>query len=394
MLDVGDMLAELRHRFASTERRGSGVVARTLLCRRTAPCDRSGGQRWAGLQARACGSSFEACIASELAGVTARWSGRLDSMRFAPAFHGPASLLRWDLPLAIFAPDSCPCAACHCPREDLPGAIGLLFRELPPERHAFAFAHDGFTDDPKERRKPCDYARLGRGHGDAEDASQRRQQAVPHARTQGQPAAAPRRVAARAYAAARLAAMRRGRRATERLLSEGDWSCYHRGVEDAVRWQREFALALSLQQPSSSTSIRPVDRSQRRWLCPSAALGAYNQLHVSWNRSMLAAVFYVNATGVGTDSRERLPTTTTATTAQLLASAEAARAAALRVSELSGHAGPGSSDPSRGLGERSHDRLPLVQLRLGRACEDARRANGTTPRQRRELAHAALVAGS
>ena len=471
-------LAELRSRFASTERRGGGVVARTLLCRRTAPCDdgAASDHRWAGLQARACGSSFDECVESELAGVTARWSGRLDSMRFEPAHHGPASLLRWDLPLAIFAPDTCPCAACHCPADDLPAAIGWLFRELPPERHAFAFSHDAFTDDPKELRRPCDYARLARGRGDEQDASQISQrQETPPTQNAKQPAA-PRRAAARAYAAARLAATRRGRKATERFLSEGEWSCYHRGAEDAARWQREFATALRLarlgqpthqpthgqrrraggddaetmaattaadappaslqvregrvgasreaaarsqhreqpspaHQPSSRRDARQQQRhaiEQRRWLCPSAALGAYNQVHVSWNRSLLAAVFYVNATtaavadiaGLGTGGGRRgvsgaqaarLPTTTTA---QLLASAAAARAAALRVSELSAgrrSVEGGSSGAARGPGELLHGRLPLVQLRLGTACDDARRANGTTARQRREIARALLV---
>ena len=108
---------------------------------------------------------------------------------------------------------------------------------------------------------------------------------------------------------------------------------------------------------------------QRRWLCSSAALGTYNQVHLSWNSSAVEAIWYVNASLAAP-----LPAK-----ARLMRAAQLALETARRMQAVAG--------PLRGAA-----RPPLLQLRLGTACNDGWRGNGSTPQQRRALAERIFAA--
>ena len=84
------------------------------------------------------------------------------------------------------------------------------------------------------------------------------------------------------------------------------------------------------------------------------------EVHLSWNATLIAGLFYVNA------SPSQLNPAT-------LQAASSAREAVEQVQEL--------MLPSAGR------RLPLLQLRLNRStCQIGSRANGSTIQQRREIA--------
>ena len=251
---------QIVERFASQQ----GVAVRVLPCRRTLQhttsdafvCDREGCATQDGYAApKQCEQGAPACVAAEATGQSGRWTGRLSRLPFVPSYHAAASVLRWDLPVAIYSPDWCPCSDCV----PISSAVGLIFAEVPYTRRAFAFSQDAFTDDIKSRPR-CDYSQLARLADDRWTQLK------------------PRKAAASAYANTRLAAMSCAGAADRFMREKGAWTCYHANWEDAFRWQREYAAAL--QHSGTRSRLATPTTEKRRWLCPAAAWAPYNRVPI------------------------------------------------------------------------------------------------------------------
>ena len=211
----------------------------------------------------------------------------------------PASLLRWDLPLAVFNGGRCVNPASYergtWPEETnvtddgfitqgfvghnvTAAGIGWVYGDVPKRKRGGAFGHDSWTfnfrrefndksggsDSELDR---CEVSRSGSSSTD--------------------------------YATARLAARRRPssayRPGSLQQIAAGykwgfvnsSWNCYHSGKnwEGAFADQKAFALQLAEQHEETTLSGD----------C-SIWGSLYNQIHVSWNASDLRAIFFVNDT--------------------------------------------------------------------------------------------------
>ena len=123
-------------------------------------------------------------------------------------------------------------------------------------------------------------------------------------------------------------------------------------VEPILNGALEEHARLSIASPSPSSHL-----CNSHWCAMGCDMA---EVHLSWNATLIAGLFYVNA------SPSQRPLVT-------LRAASSARDAVEQVQML--------MLPIIGR------RLPLLQLRLGRrACQIGSRANGSTTRQRREIA--------
>ena len=234
--------------------------------------------------------------------------------------NGAATVLRWDLPVAIFK------SVTMLPTEDelrdtgfddvgkmtmWPGrgrgrasrpfstAIGSLFWSVPSSNRGHAFAHDAWhVPDPRKRRQ------------------------TPHCPPRWRPSD---------YVAARL-----------RYSVPTEWQCHHTDWDAALTDQLAFALHTSAHDPGDAYG-------------EGALLQTYNQVHLSWGEGMARALFYVNASRAWRDPAPSL--------SRNRSSAASARARALRAAALEAAARAHAALRAVVAGVPRYARLPVVQLR-------------------------------
>lgn len=229
-------------------------------------------------------SFFDRCVRREVTSAVPGKSKRTTR---------PASLLRWDVPAALFTGGRCtfPSAAealLHDARRSHDNhtlvrdgffghnvtqtGIGWILGELPSHRRGAAFAHDAGEFDPSRIKHPA-----GRPCATFPD----------HAAT---------------YAAARLNASRLQRdrhrakasgwnelqaaAAGYQTFISSRWNCLHGDWEGALADQRSFASLVSARNATTSPAAAEC----------STYGSLYNQVHASWNVSHVRALFYVNDT--------------------------------------------------------------------------------------------------
>ena len=279
----------------------------------------------------------------------------------------PASLLRWDVPIAIFNGGRCVSPATHerslyAPEvttitndgyitEGFVGhnvtasGIGWVLGDVSRRKRGGAFGHDAWTlhfrfsgtganVDAKLRER----AALGRcGESATEESS-----------------------SSAAYAKARLAArstssfgytpgsMRQIAASYKRGFVNTSWNCFHsqKDWDGALADQRAYAMLVAQRQeklPGECTIWGSL----------------YNQVHVGWNASDIRAIFYVNDTLSAT---RPAPTASTTEAASLLKGAVAAAWRAYDDALIT----------QRAVFNRTGLMLPVVRFDLSPECTDAR----------------------
>ena len=239
-------------------------------------------------------------------------------VRYGAAQSPPASLLRWDVPAAIFAGGRCvepagtewelyprPAAnADPLQRMDRDGwqpsgfvghnathmGVGWVLGDLPRVQREAAFAHDAWTASSHKS-------------GTWEGASIAACQKQPNA-TRWQPTGP----GGREYAKARYLAMhapspRRRRLAPlQQMAAAFKWgvanstlNCFHWRWEEALSEQRAYALHLQARVVKRRHKGLSQVTDELRPEC-SIWDSLYNQVHVSYNLSNIRAIFYVNDT--------------------------------------------------------------------------------------------------
>ena len=237
----------------------------------------------------------------------------------------PASLLRWDVPAAIFAGGRCtepagtewqlypkPVVRDPLQRMDRDGwqpsgfvghnvtqmGVGFVLGDLPRSRREAAFAHDAWTASSHKS-------------GVWEGATISPCPKQPNA-TRWQPTG----VGGRAYAKARYSAMKgvgdpqAGMSHLQHMAAAYKWrvansslNCFHWRWEEALTEQRAYALLFQSKNIKRRRKTDgPSDDDVMRPEC-SIYDGLYNQVHVSYNLSLIRAIFYVN----DTNTARRLP---------------------------------------------------------------------------------------
>lgn len=233
----------------------------------------------------------------------------------------PASLLRWDIPAAIFAGGRCVRPVGRerniypkpnlnplnpLERQDDDGwqldgfvghgvsrmGVGWVLDDIPQENRGAAFPHDAWT---------AAYSKSGTWPG-ADIASCQREPALA---LSPQPQPSPTGIE---YAEARRRAMsttpprRSGMSPMQRFASAYKWgvanssslNCFHWRWDDAIAKQRAHAL-LFQSTPGSKMARRVAAAEEMRPEC-SIWDSLYNQVHVAYNLSNVRAIFYVNDT--------------------------------------------------------------------------------------------------
>jgi hypothetical protein len=218
----------------------------------------------------------------------------------------PASVLRWDLPLAIFNGGRCVSRAAferhgHLPESttvDTDGfvtkgfvghnvtasGIGWVLGELPRRKRGGAFGHDAWTFN--FRQAGAAFRQVGAGSAASAPLKTCAEMSDPEALRRN----------SAAYAAARLASRQRSSAHVPGSLQQvaagykwgfvnTSWNCYHKpgDWEGAFAQQKAFAELVAERQGT-------LDGECSIWG------SLYNQVHVSWNASDLRAIFYVNDT--------------------------------------------------------------------------------------------------
>ena len=250
------------------------------------------------------GNAFlQSCIRHELDYAIRGYGGGAQSP--------PASLLRWDVPAAIFAGGRCvepvhsewslyPKPQVHDPllRMDRDGwqrlgfvghnvtqmGVGWVLGELATQRGG-AFPHDAWTGSSQKSGtweganiEPCSRTpNATRGQPTAEYTgvgyAQARFSAM-HGRSQSQGSMSPMQQLAAAYKWG--------------VANSSDLNCYHWQWEEALAEQRAYALLFqSMPESQSWKQLRPE--------C-SIWDSLYNQVHASYNLSHIRGIFYVNDT--------------------------------------------------------------------------------------------------
>ena len=264
------------------------------------------------------GNAFlDRCVGRELAVGGVGRQGRVTNAR-------PASMLRWDVPAAIYAGGRCTNPAGHewdkwpPAVQSVPGAtqdehgwqregfsghnvtqmgVGWVLHPLPVERRDVAFGHDAWTYAPRRSGswpgadnpscKPLPRASWGAfntGHSYAEARYAALQAAPPLHRVKAPPP--------RGEARRQAAAWKWG-------FVNTSTNCYHWEWERALADQRAYALLLAERQ-GQRQGPQPNGEPPR---LPTFEAGEcsvwgslYNQVHVGWNESYIHAIFYVNDT--------------------------------------------------------------------------------------------------
>ena len=206
----------------------------------------------------------------------------------------PASLLRWDVPAALFAGGRCTSPVAEelsyhsrhlhnnqttLVRDGFFGhnvsqtGVGWILGELPTYRHGASFGHDAWEFAPSRINPPA--GRQCTAYSD-------------HGAT---------------YAEARLNATRPVDRnvsswnelqaaATRyKAFVSSRWNCVHGDWEGALADQRSYASLVAAEYAASSSQFSTPSTAE----C-SLYGSLYNQVHASWNRSHIRAIFYVNDT--------------------------------------------------------------------------------------------------
>ena len=268
-----------------------GVAVRLLECSMTCMSKWKGGRFWQGAEMRRRGGvvryqiSDKDCISPEM------------SREF-----GPASMLRWDLPNAIFNGGRCVSPAPY-ERSDFPAVparykssvtpdgymvngfvghnvtsagVGWIFGNVPLSARGGAFGHDAWTSD---------YTRSGTSSTVYGPSTLSQCQTSPDGHGSAD------------YAAARLAARSKTFRdfvpgsAQHRAAAykwgfvNRTWNCYH----GASAWERAF-------DDQRAYALLVAKRKEELPGECSIWGSLYNQIHFSWKASDLAAIFYVNDT--------------------------------------------------------------------------------------------------
>ena len=240
------------------------------------------------------------------------------------------SLLRWDLPAAVFANGQC--AHPQGSQNVTASGIGWIFGDLTEpdlrQMRRGMFAHDAGVMrqlGPKRQRKhECASTSIAN--------------------------------VSAAYATARFDVVQRGlglrqSEADDEYLGflHSASNCYHRSWHDAAAFQRAFALLLARRRNGTV----PARHRQCHWLRG----GLYNQAHAvirnaTRARQVLEAIFYVNATTVVASSGR-----------------DAGRRVALRVSA---RAFETALSAQKSVARRIGKVLPILQYRASAECFDSR----------------------
>ena len=330
-----------------------GVAVRLLECSMTCMSKWKGGRFWQGAEMRRRGGVVRYQI-SDKDCVSPEMSRDL----------GPASLLRWDLPNAIFNGGRCvspapyervdfPAVPAHFKSSVTPdgymvngfvghnvtsAGVGWIFGGVPLRARGGAFGHDAWTPD---------YTRSGTFstvHGPSTLSL-----CQPQHESGGNRSAD--------YAEARLAARSQTFRnfapgsAEHRAATykwgfvNGTWNCYH----DASAWERAF-------DDQRAYALLVAKRKEELPGECSIWGSLYNQIHFSWKASDLNAIFYVN----DTLTAQRAPK---ANVAQLLLST-----ALVAAKRAYGNA----LIMQRIVHNRTGAVLPIVQFPLKHECFDGR----------------------
>lgn len=248
----------------------------------------------------------------------------------------PASMLRWDVPAALYAGGRCVNPAASedplYPRvvleDDARGlqdshgwrrhgfsghnvtqaAIGLIFGDLPSEDRGAAFGHDAWAADPKDGVRP---AGSDLSPGRACRVGSRTAESYAHARlsihTEGFRAGFD---AVHSSHLAGLHSLQRQAAAYKWGFVNTSYNCLHSDWEKALGEQQAYAWLLSRrgqQRPDGLESgggggggaegIGEGGRADSPELPECGPWGSlYNQVHVSWRRELAEALFYVNDT--------------------------------------------------------------------------------------------------
>lgn len=275
----------------------------------------------------------------------------------------PASVLRWDLPLAIFNGGRCVSPAPYERTQHLPEAtaittdgfitngfighnvtssgIGWVLGDVPRRRRGGAFGHDAWTFNYKLS-----------GTGDPEAKLHERAALHQCTESDGQ--------SNKVYAETRMASRRRpfgyAPGSLHQLaasykwgLVNTSWNCYHghRDWEGAFADQRAFAMLLAAKQETLADEC-------------SIWGSLYNQVHLSWNASDIRAIFFVNDT-----LSARRAATQRASSREVGLLADGARSAAQRAyadALITQHA----------LLNRTGRLIPVVQYTVTPECFDGR----------------------
>ncbi len=266
----------------------------------------------------------------------------------------PASVLRWDLPAALFVNGRCtdPATIGVDRRVDSPvqrivnhdgyvttgftghnvtgAGVGMIFGPLKRRRRIAAFGHDAWTFTHKKsgtNRKAampaCPSRRPSSAYADARWAAR----SAPTAFERG----SPQHVAA----------------AYKWGFANTSWNCYHKDWERAFDDQRAFALRLAA---AGEATLGGGGRAE----C-SIWGSLYNQVHITWNGSDVRALFYVNDTHTATTAGARA-------VRRLLADARAASERAYASALFA----------QRTLAPILGRTLPIVQYRPDSDCYDGR----------------------
>lgn len=236
----------------------------------------------------------------------------------------PASLLRWDVPAAIFAGGRCtepagtewalypkPLLSDPLQRMDFDGwqpsgfaghnvtqmGVGWVLHDLPRPRREAAFAHDAWTASSHKS---------GTWAGAAIQSCPKQINA-----TRWQPTGP----GGRAYAKARYGIMHGTPRAPGHGylqhmaaaykwgVANGSLNCFHWRWEEALTEQRAYALLF--QSKAAKRRHKAMEASAEDTERPECSIydALYNQVHVSYNFSLIRAIFYVN----DTNTARRLP---------------------------------------------------------------------------------------